>query len=1010
MYLQATPRIPLAAKPDSIRGIQQQNPSSSKLQIQDPHVPESLDRVENITPPTNPLDQPIRQNSTDGAILSCSDNDILNSSQNSIVSPSDAIVRGGQSPNHSTGAVNTIHAGPDSSGPPNGPTSVTDDHRVLSSHADPPTARHDPAVSPQSVSSAVFQSPKSLSSSNRTPTQADFGPNAFNHELPSLPSPLPPFDTSAPSGSDNRANARPGTFSQSVPIYGQEDMREEITQANNHLNVAVGNASSLPQNNVNSNALQGALQSNDNQEALVTTPRTSEDSGATFHTADSGEEFQMRQQTGRAVAIPPRSLPHTVRAIAVRTSIRRAETGNRSNSTSQQASGASSATNSGESNNASRPFSFISFGQVPVGDLKLRGPSLDNGRGSLYKDLPSTPASSEQFINNSRSQAGPVHHDTNHDFTPEGDQNSGKSRPRSFSRPLQDAKLHDHPAFRQEHAEIDDSNLPSTAYPPQIRREEAMILQGTEYQLEGIGPPSADDINKSRARRGSRGAAFFKRMSLPPAQDTPPLPHDTEARAPKAPSESPISQVKKGRRVSLFRSLTGRSGSDSGRSPSIPAVQPARAKTDLQQYMDKLPPSQTQLSSPIVQTTNHTPPMRQESSTPSKKLQRSTTSGVSEQEKGKKKRFSSLGVSGCYLPIQQRADYYKTFLGRMSPKQQSSFTPAPQPRIPSQQQPPQPQTPFDEWLTPDERQRSGPSNPPTQGSAYHANHQEYYQPAPPPEYDRTHLEGYYSPDKKEGIYPLGNVNGQRPSADYQQPQTQPYSTAGRTSVSHSPPMNSQTYSARNNSRGASWSYGNYGKSNALPSSSTSPQYQPYGTSQPTFHGRSQGPSNRSVSANPDAAYVDTFMRNPQGYHETPPGRNSSPAPPPPPPKDDHLKISPRFQPTSHARSASQNAQATQATPSPSPRGLSHTRQSLPPLQTSIAQIKGSSSKPITPDDVRKARQRQIEESGPAAPTPTRTGLQEGSRLSNDAEEKIVMSSTSYPGQEWQPSYGNWDGD
>ncbi|MCJ1245577.1 hypothetical protein MMC30_002781 [Trapelia coarctata] len=976
----ATPRTPSAANPDSTPGVQQQNPSSSKLQIQDPPMPGSLDRVENNTPSTDSLSRSIHQNSTDQAVLSSSNHDTLDSSQHGMLPTNGAAVRSGQSPQHSTEVVNAIRAGSDSSGPPENPSSGVDDHRVVSSHADPPTAGHGPAVSPQSISPEVFQSPKSLSSSNRTPTQADFGPNTLNRDLPSPPSPLLPFDTPTPSGANNRANARVDTFSQSVPIYGHEDTREGIPLANKSSSVTVENASSLSQGKVNSNALQGVQQPKDSQSALVATPRTSEESGATFHTADSGEEFQMRQQTGRAVAIPPRSLPHPIRAIAVHTSMRRARNGNQSISTSQQASGANSATHSGESNNVSRPFSFISFGQVPVGDLTLRGPSLDNGRGRLYKDLPLTPASSEQSVN-SRSQAAPVHHDSNHDFTSEGGQISGKPRPRSFSRPFQDPNLHEHPAFRQENAEIDDSNLPSTSYPPKVRREEAMIPQGTEYQLDGIGPPNAEEINKSRARRSSRGAAFFKRLSVPPAQDTPPLPHDVEARAPESPSDSPISQKKKGRRVSLFRSLTSRSRSDSGRSPSIPAAQPARAQTDLQQYMDTLPSSQRQHPSPKNQPTSQSPPVRQ-------------TSSVPEQEKGKKKRFSSLG----------------TFLGRMSPKQQSKFPPAPQSRVPSQQQPQQPQTPFDEWLTPDERQRSGPSNPSTQGSAYHTNLQEYYQPAPLLEYDRSHLGGYYSPDKKDGFYPLGNVKEQQPSAVYQQPQTQPYSAVGQTFASNRPPSNAQPYSAQNNSRGASWSYGNYGNPNVLPSSSMSPQYQPYGRSQPALQGHSRGPSNRSVSANPDAAYVDTFMRNPQGYQETPLGRSSSPAPPPPPPKDDHLQKSPRSQPNSHTRSASLTAQAKQESRSPSPRGPTHTRQSLPPLQTSIAQIKGSSSKPITPDEVRKARQRKIEESGPAAPTPPQTGGQEGSRLSNDAEEKIVMSSTSYPGQEWQPSFGNWDGD
>lgn len=347
----------------------------------------------------------------------------------------------------------------------------------------------------------------------------------------------------------------------------------------------------------------------------------------------------------------------------------------------------------------------------------------------------------------------------------------------------------------------------------------------------------------------------------------------------------------------------------------------------------------------------------------------------------------------------------------MSPKQQSNFIPAPQPKRSSQQQSQQPQTPFDELRTTDERQRMGPTNPIAQGSAYQTNHQEYYQPAHPLGYYRPPLEGYYSPNNEESIHPLGHVNGQPPPTDYRQPQAQPHAALDETSASPSPPGNLQSYSTQKASWEVSDSYGNHLKTNGLTSTNTSPQYQNYGRSGPILQGRYQGHSNRSFSANPDAAYVDTIMRDPQGYHETPTGRGSSPTPPPPPPKDDYSQKSPRSRAISHTRSSSQDAQVKQETPSPSPRGPSQTRQSLPPLQTAATQMKASSGKPTTPEDVRKARQRQLEEAGPAPPTPTQTHGQKGSRLSNDAaEEKIVMSSTSYPGQEWQPSYGNWGGD
>jgi len=632
--------------------MQQQYPPSPRLQSQDPPLPGSFDRVDSDAPSTDSQIKSIPQNSTDRAVSSSSNDGPLESTQNNSVSISGAILH---LPQHFTGLASEISGGFDSSGPPKDPSTVVDD--VLSSHVDPPAAARGSVVSPQSISSEDFQSPKSQSSSNRTPTQADFGPIGLNRELPSPPSPLPPFDTTTLSGSDNRAIAIVDTFSQSIPIYGHEDARDQISQANDLSRGAEENNSFLPQD-----PLEEAQRSKDSQGPSVTTPRTSEDSGATFHTADSGEEFQMRQQTGRAVAIPPRALPQPVRAIAVRTSTRRARVNgetNPSNSTSPSTSGTNTTTPSGESKNASRPFSFISFGQVPVGDLTLRGPSLDNGRGRLYKDLPLTPASSEQSVTNPQSRVAPIQHDTNHDFTSQSGQSSGKPRGRSFSRPSHDPNLHERPAFRQEHTEIDDSNLPPNHYPPQARRGEAIIPRGTEYQLDGIGLPTAEEINKSRPRRSSRGSAFFKRLSFPSAPDVPPLPlpHDTEARPAESPSDSPISQKKKGKRVSLFRSLTGRSGSDSGRGPGVPAAQPARAQTDLQQYMDTLPTQQGQYPSPTGQSINQGSPAGPDSRTSGKKLQRSSTSGVLEQEQGKKKRFSSLGVSLVFSPDYQATDF-----------------------------------------------------------------------------------------------------------------------------------------------------------------------------------------------------------------------------------------------------------------------------------------------------------------------------------------------------------------
>ena len=61
---------------------------------------------------------------------------------------------------------------------------------------------------------------------------------------------------------------------------------------------------------------------------------------------------------------------------------------------------------------------------------------------------------------------------------------------------------------------------------------------------------------------------------------------------------------------------------------------------------------------------------------------------------------------------------------------------------------------------------------------------------------------------------------------------------------------------------------------------------------------------------------------------------------------------------------------------------------------------------MTPEEVRKARQQEIESTGRSTPGLVSQGAGPGMAK----EEEIVMSGSSYPGQEWHPGYGNWDGD
>ena len=305
--------------------------------------------------------------------------------------------------------------------------------------------------------------------------------------------------------------------------------------------------------------------------------------------------------------------------------------------------------------------------------------------------------------------------------------------------------------------------------------------------------------------------------------------------------------------------------------------------------------------------------------------------------------------------------------GRSSPKQEATTAPVPQSTfpIPHPQLQPQQQGPFDQWLATPELRQTDITRPTDPISAYNGSHHGFYGPALPSGYEPPPLEGYYSPDRLDDSFSPGLAGGQPAISDMQQ------NPSRESPLTH---MNSQ--SPKN-----------------LPAGSTLQSYQ--------------ASPNQMASPMQVSSGDNSGMRNSRGRLNTPPGRSDSPLPPPPPPKDDYLQKGVRSNPASHMRSFSQNLQTTQFTPSKTSHGQFRNRQSLPPLETRIPQTRGSSSKPITPEEVRKARQRQIETSGQSSPSPFRPSIQPEQ---NRPEDNIVMSSTSYPGQEWQPNFGNWDGE
>ena len=305
--------------------------------------------------------------------------------------------------------------------------------------------------------------------------------------------------------------------------------------------------------------------------------------------------------------------------------------------------------------------------------------------------------------------------------------------------------------------------------------------------------------------------------------------------------------------------------------------------------------------------------------------------------------------------------------GHSSPKQHATTAVAPQSasHIPHPQLQPQQQGPFDQWLATPEPRQPNTTRPTGPSSAYNSGREQLYGPALPSGYERPSLEGYYTPDKLDDSF-SPEVAGRQPSA------SQNYQSFGQ----RSPDIYTNSRSPKN-----------------IPAGSTLQSYP--------------GSWNQTASPMQVTSGDNLGMRNIRERSNTPPGRSDSPPPPPPPPKDDYLLKAARSNPASHVRSSSQNVQTTQYNPSKISHGQLGNRQSLPPLETRVSQARASSSKPITPEEVRKARQRQIEGSGQSSPSPFRRYNQPEQ---NASAENITMSSTSYPGQEWQPNFGNWDGE
>ena len=177
------------------------------------------------------------------------------------------------------------------------------------------------------------------------------------------------------------------------------------------------------------------------------------------------------------------------------------------------------------------------------------------------------------------------------------------------------------------------------------------------------------------------------------------------------------------------------------------------------------------------------------------------------------------------------------------------------------------------------------------------------------------------------------------------------------------------------------------------------------------------PQNKSTQVQQPT--VVTFQQFPSDSKPMPSqvsGRESPP-PPPPPPKDDWHVSKPRGSASESFQADNRQYGDTTAsisaptapsypdpprTSQPQPQPQAQQRQAPPPITTEIPSGRLSTFSPASNSaESRKARQRELE-----SVTPSTEKEMASVSAKNDAssEERIVMSSSSYPGQEWQPSF------
>ena len=284
----------------------------------------------------------------------------------------------------------------------------------------------------------------------------------------------------------------------------------------------------------------------------------------------------------------------------------------------------------------------------PSVDYSMRGPSIDSSSSRIDLDRPPSPLSpsrpTAREVYEQRGYMNSVQYGHNQEFPPDFE-STRRTHPRTHSGilPSQDAQRS---SVHGDALPTGSNDVPPQPYPGRPSQDVSPMLRqkAPEYQIEGMGSPIEwPSESQSRSRRGSRSSAFFKSLNIGKL-DEPPLPNFPDAQKSSSPINLSTPGDRKSKRSSIFRSLTGNSGSGSASAKSKDNVTPAPnpPTSDYTPPVQHAPPPSEQVEDDEFPSRG---PSRKATSKFSQRLQKPSKSNSPEQEGGKKKRFSGIGVS-----------------------------------------------------------------------------------------------------------------------------------------------------------------------------------------------------------------------------------------------------------------------------------------------------------------------------------------------------------------------------